>query len=154
MIITFDKLNSLSEPVTYVIGTFDILHAGHIHFLEQAKLAGESHKLLVGIIPDKIVRERKGSDRPVIYEEERAIIVDALKSVDFVFIAPELPLGDISRMVIDKVHPEFSVVSKEDWENRVGEWQIEGTKLIKIDKIQDRSTTKIVQKIKKVTEEL
>ena len=150
MITKFDELDNLaSKAITYVIGTFDILHAGHIHFLEQAKAAGENHKLLVGIIPDAIVRESKGAERPFIHQDERATIIDALKVVDYVFIAPELPVGEVSRKVVDTAHPEYSAVSRDDWGKRGAAPEFAGTKLLLIDKIPDRSTTKIVQKIRK-----
>lgn len=149
MLVSFDRLDVLcNERLIFVIGAFDILHVGHIHFLEQAKKAGKNHKLLVGIISDSVVRERKGADRPVNNENDRAEMVNSLKMVDYVFIAPEQPVGEVAKRVIEMVKPEYAVASKEDFENRTEDWQVEGTKLILIDKIPERSTTKIVQKIR------
>ncbi len=149
MIVDYSDLSTLATgKVTFVIGTFDILHVGHIHFLEEAKKAGNGNKLLVGIVPDKIVRERKGVGRPLNYAVERAELVNALSLVDYVFVAPELPIGEIATQVIQTVHPEFAVASREDWEHRTEDWNTEGTKLILIGKIPERSTTIIVQKIR------
>ncbi len=147
-IIKYENLGDIKTSATFVIGTFDILHVGHLHFLEEAKKAGNDNKLLVGIISDKLVRERKGDGRPVNHAEDRAEMVDALGVVDYVFVAPEIPIGEIAAEVIKAVHPEFAVASREDWENRTEDWHAEGTKLVLIDKIPDRSTTKIVQKIR------
>jgi cytidyltransferase-like protein len=150
MIVKYTDLNALSSTKTiFVMGTFDILHIGHIHFFEQAKIISPKHKLLVAIVPDKIVRERKGLDRPVNGEQDRAEIVDSLKMVDYVFIAPERSLGEISKQVIGKVRPEYSAVSREEWENRTEEWAVGDTELVLLDKIYERSTTKIVQKIRR-----
>jgi len=149
MLMDFHNLAAIrNEEITFVIGAFDILHVGHVHFLNEAKKAGNNHKLLVGIIPDEIVRDRKGADRPVNSEQERAEIVNSLKMVDYVFIAPELPVGEVAKSVIEMVKPEYAVASKNDWEKRTEDWQTGGTELILIDKIPERSTTKIVQKIR------
>lgn len=149
MILEFDNIGSIQkENLIFVMGTFDILHAGHIHFLEQAKTASEGYKLIVGIIPDKIVSERKGAGRPVTSESDRAGIVEALKGVDYVFILPELPLHESAVNVIKRLHPEYSVASREAFENRTEDWDVGGTKLVLLDKIPERSTTNIVSKIR------
>ena len=149
MIVDFDELIKLApESLTFVIGAFDILHAGHIHFLEEAKRSGRGNKLLVGLLPDETVRQRKGADRPIIHEDERAIILDSLKVVDYVFIAPVNSISNISSKVIAKVHPEYSVATRDDWNARSEEWSTDGTELILIDKIPERSTSHIVRKIK------
>jgi cytidyltransferase-like protein len=150
MILSFNDLEKLQkEKITLVIGTFDILHIGHIFFLEEAKKAGNGNKLLVGIISDKMVKERKGVDRPVIHQEERAAIVDAIKSVDYVFVAPEEKSGEVSRKVIKIAKPEFSVISKSAFESREDPKDISGTNLVIInDEIINKSSTAIIRKIR------
>lgn len=150
MVIDYSDIENIKkEELIFVMGTFDILHVGHIHFLEQAKAVGSGHKLLVGIIPDKIVCERKGPGRPVTGQTDRAQIVNALKIVDYVVILPELTLGEAAQNIIGILRPEISVASRGDWDKRTGDWQVQGTKLVLIDKIPEQSTTKIVQKIQK-----
>jgi D-beta-D-heptose 7-phosphate kinase/D-beta-D-heptose 1-phosphate adenosyltransferase len=68
----------------FVNGTFDILHVGHIALLDYAKSVGD--KLVVGIDSDDRVKLLKGSDRPINSQIERGILLNALKSVDEVFI--------------------------------------------------------------------
>ena len=68
----------------FVNGTFDILHVGHIALLDYAKSVGD--KLVVGIDSDDRVKLLKGSNRPVNSQIERGILLNALKSVDEVFI--------------------------------------------------------------------
>ena len=149
MVVNYSELDELADQkLIFVIGTFDILHPGHIHFLQKAKEVALDHKLVVAIIPDKIVRELKGSGRPVNDEVDRAEMVDSLKMVDYTFVAPEKRIGEIARETISLLKPEYSVASKEDWENKTEDWQVEGTKLVLIDKIVGRSTTRIVEKIR------
>jgi len=68
-------------------GTFDILHIGHVRYLEAARALGDI--LVVGINSDASVRGYKGPGRPVVPQEERAEIVAALRSVDYVTIFDE-----------------------------------------------------------------
>ena len=68
----------------FVNGTFDILHIGHIALLEYAKRLGD--KLIIGIDSDDRVRLLKGSHRPINSQLERGTLLNALKSVDEVFI--------------------------------------------------------------------
>ena len=68
----------------FVNGTFDILHVGHIALLDYAKSVGD--KLVVGIDSDDRVKLLKGSNRPINSQIERGILLNALKSVDEVFI--------------------------------------------------------------------
>ncbi len=68
-------------------GCFDLLHVGHVTYLEQARNCGDA--LLVGVNSDASVRELKGAGRPLNTEGDRAVVLAALQSVDFVCIFPE-----------------------------------------------------------------
>ncbi len=72
-----------------VTGVFDILHPGHLIFLEKAKAAGSM--LVVGVESDKKVQEMKGSERPLHLQEERVFLVAALGPVDYAFPLPYIP---------------------------------------------------------------
>ncbi len=82
-----------NKKVVLVGGSFDILHVGHVRFLSQAKKWGDI--LVVGINSNSVVRNKKGSRRPIIDERQRAEVLLNLKSVDFVFIARQDFLGNI-----------------------------------------------------------
>jgi len=69
-------------------GCFDLLHVGHVRYLEAARALGDA--LIVGINGDKSVRALKGADRPVNNENDRAEIVAALECVDLVVIFPDV----------------------------------------------------------------
>ncbi|WP_329020555.1 adenylyltransferase/cytidyltransferase family protein [Streptomyces sp. NBC_01601] len=84
-----------SRPGSRVVlatGCFDLLHAGHLSFLEQARQLGDL--LVVGVNSDRSVRALKGPSRPFVGERERAALVSALKCVDRVFLYDE-PTADL-----------------------------------------------------------
>ncbi len=73
--------------IGFTSGAFDLLHAGHVDYLEQAKF--ECDKLIVGVNSDASIRKYKGQDRPIVSENLRLKTVAALESVDFVFLFDE-----------------------------------------------------------------
>jgi D-glycero-beta-D-manno-heptose 1-phosphate adenylyltransferase len=73
--------------IVFANGCFDILHVGHIRYLEGAKALGDV--LVVGVNADEQVRAQKGEGRPLVPERERAEIIAAIRAVDFVTIFPE-----------------------------------------------------------------
>jgi len=89
--VTRDQLISLCEGlraqqkvVGYTSGVFDLLHAGHVDYLQRARL--ECNVLIAGVNSDSSVQALKGNKRPIIGQEERARVVAGLASVDYVFI--------------------------------------------------------------------
>src|ERR1700758_2088846 len=87
------------ERITLANGNFDLLHVGHVRYLQGAKALGG--KLVVAINSDDSVRALKGEGRPVMPEQERAEIVAALADVDAVVVFPE---GDV-RAIIREIRP-------------------------------------------------
>jgi rfaE bifunctional protein nucleotidyltransferase chain/domain len=79
------------DQAVLATGCFDLLHAGHLRFLEQARRLGDL--LVVGVNSDQSVRDLKGPSRPIVGEHERAALVSALKCVDRVFLYDE-PTAD------------------------------------------------------------
>src|SRR2546427_7839933 len=75
------------RKVVFANGAFDLLHAGHVRYLEAAKREGDW--LAVGVNSDASVRREKGRGRPIVPENERAEIVAALACVDAVVLFPE-----------------------------------------------------------------
>ena len=73
--------------IVFANGCFDILHVGHVRYLEGAKALGDL--LVVGINSDEQVREQKGMGRPLVPERERAELIASIRAVDFVTIFPE-----------------------------------------------------------------
>ncbi|MEK7461556.1 MAG: adenylyltransferase/cytidyltransferase family protein [Patescibacteria group bacterium] len=94
------------KSIVLVGGTFDILHSSHIDFLEQSKSFGDI--LIVVLASDKEVRKRKGNDRPIQNQRERAKVISTLKPVDFVFISD---LSAYSDKIISMLNPSTIVFS-------------------------------------------
>ena len=104
------------KRIVFTNGCFDLLHAGHVKSLRQARLWGDI--LVVGLNSDDSVRRNKGEDRPILALEDRRAVLEALQFVDFVIPFEE----DTPMQLIREVHPDILVKGK-DWEGKqiVGE---------------------------------
>ncbi len=92
-------------------GCFDVLHVGHVRYLEGARLLGDL--LVVGINSDEQVRALKGEPRPFVPERERAEIIAALRAVDYVTIFPEFTVEALLRALRPDVHAKGTDYTEE-----------------------------------------
>ena len=134
-----------NETVVFTNGCFDILHLGHVDYLEKARQAGT--KMIVGLNADSSVSKLKGPSRPVNNEYARARILASLEFVDMVIIfEEETPLDLINTMLPDVL------VKGDDYsiETIVGAKEViaNGGKVITIPLVPSYSTTNIIQKLK------
>ena len=83
-----EKLRAAGKKLVVTNGCFDLLHVGHVHYLQAARALGDF--LVVGLNSDHSVRELKGSGRPIMTESDRAEVLAALGCVDLVTIFPEI----------------------------------------------------------------
>src|SRR6185312_12389415 len=83
-----EKLRSAGKKIVATNGCFDLLHVGHVRYLQAARALGDL--LVVGLNGDRSVRELKGRGRPITAERDRAEILAALQCIDLVTIFPEL----------------------------------------------------------------
>jgi rfaE bifunctional protein nucleotidyltransferase chain/domain len=90
------------RTVAFANGCFDILHVGHTRYLEAA--AQEADLLIVAINDDESVRALKGQGRPILPARDRAVLVAALRWVDFVVVFPELTVGPLLEALRPDVH--------------------------------------------------
>jgi rfaE bifunctional protein nucleotidyltransferase chain/domain len=88
--------------VVFANGCFDILHVGHVRYLEGARALGDL--LVVGINADEQVRALKGAGRPFVAERERAEIIASIRAVDFVTIFPEPTVEALLRLLRPDIH--------------------------------------------------
>jgi len=105
-----DADRAAGKRIVFTNGCFDLLHAGHVHLLAQARQLGDV--LVVAINSDSSVREVKGPERPIVEEDDRAFILDALKPVDYVviFTQPDpVPLLDFLRPDVLVKGDEYSI---------------------------------------------
>src|SRR5437016_8568133 len=94
------RLATAGQKLVFTNGVFDILHVGHVRYLAQARLLGD--RLLVAINSDTSVRELKGEGRPLMNQDERAEILAALRTVDYVTIFDDIsPRSLIARLLPD-----------------------------------------------------
>lgn len=133
------------QKVVFTNGCFDILHAGHVTYLEAAKAQGDV--LVLGLNTDASVRRLKGPERPINSELDRAKVVGALKSVDYVVLFGE----QTAEAVIAEVKPDIYVKGGDYTLDTLPEAKIVqsyGGKVAFIDMVEGRSTTNIINKIK------
>ncbi len=131
------------KKIVFTNGCFDIIHAGHVDYLEKAKALGDV--LVIGLNSDNSIRRIKGKDRPVNIQEHRKKVLEALKPVDLVIIFEE----DTPERLIKEIKPDV-LVKGGDWsiENIVGADFVKsyGGEVKTIDFVYDISTTKIIEK--------
>ncbi len=140
------ELISENKKLVFTNGCFDILHKGHIAYLNQAKSLGDV--LVVGINSDDSVKILKGENRPVNNQSDRAYLIDNLKSVDYVIIFRE----ETPYNLIKEILPDF-LVKGGDWkeEDIVGSDVVKasGGRTISLQYLPDYSTTNILDQISK-----
>ena len=90
------------RTVAFANGCFDLLHVGHVRYLEAA--AREADRLIVAINDDESTRSLKGEGRPILAAEHRAELVAALRCVDYVVIFPEPTVGPLLEALRPHVH--------------------------------------------------
>jgi D-beta-D-heptose 7-phosphate kinase/D-beta-D-heptose 1-phosphate adenosyltransferase len=103
--IEFAKQNG--EKIVFTNGCFDILHAGHVRYLAQAKARGD--RLVVGLNNDESIKRLKGADRPINPLNERAMVLSALASVDWVIPFGSVEENDTPAALIEKINPHVLV---------------------------------------------
>jgi rfaE bifunctional protein nucleotidyltransferase chain/domain len=138
------KYKEEGKKVVFTNGCFDILHAGHVDYLNKAKEKGDI--LIVGLNTDNSVKRIKGENRPIVPQEQRAFIIDNLKAVDYVTFFDE----DTPYELIKAIIPDI-LVKGADWsiENIVGRDVVEGNggKVLNIKFVVEQSTSEIIKKI-------
>jgi rfaE bifunctional protein nucleotidyltransferase chain/domain len=95
-------LKKEGRTVAFANGCFDLLHVGHVRYLEAA--AQEADALVVAINDDASVRTLKGEGRPILPDADRAELVAALRCVDFVVVFPEPTVGPLLQALHPDVH--------------------------------------------------
>lgn len=141
-----NRLKFEGKKIVTTNGCFDILHKGHVFYLRESKKYGDV--LIVGLNSDSSVKRLKGEDRPINDERSRAIVLDELKSVDYVFIFEEDTPIEFLKIVKPHYHTKGA-----DYEGKnISELDVlkkYGGKMVYIKYLENYSTTNIINKIKK-----
>lgn len=104
-------LRRQKKVIAFTNGCFDILHAGHVSYLQKAK--GKNRILIVGLNSDVSVKKIKGPKRPIVREQDRALVLAALSCVDFITIfSQETPYE-----LIKKIQPDI-LIKGADWKDK------------------------------------
>lgn len=140
-----DLLKKQKKTVVFTNGCFDLLHYGHVKYLEDSKKQGDV--LIVGLNSDESVRKIKGSPRPVISQDDRLRILAALESVDYVTTFNETTPLEIIKYLMPNV-----LVKGSDWDKKkiVGADLISkaGGKVITVPFVNGKSSSNIIDKIR------
>jgi len=139
------RLRSAGLRVVFTNGVFDLLHPGHIRYLQQARALGDA--LLVGLNSDRSVRAIKGPARPITAERERAEVLAALACVDAVAIFDEATPA----VIVDRIEPDI-LVKGADWaaDQIVGREAVEarGGRVVRMPIEAGWSTSAIVERVR------
>jgi rfaE bifunctional protein nucleotidyltransferase chain/domain len=126
-------------------GSFDVLHAGHLHILKEARSQGDV--LIVGINGDASVRQQKGPDRPFISEDERAAMLLAVRHVDYVHIFGEpTPIA-----FLEQIRPDVHVNGSEYGSDCIEAPTVRahGGRIHIVERLAGLSTSDLVDKIRR-----
>lgn len=141
---TIRRLKKQGKRIVFTNGCFDLLHLGHVTYLDRAKSKGDL--LIVAVNSDRSVRTLKGKERPLVPQSDRARVLAGLASVDYVTIFDEpTPLS-----LIRAIEPDV-LVKGADWNkgNIIGSDLVQrrGGKVVTIPVVKGVSTSKIIKRI-------
>jgi D-beta-D-heptose 7-phosphate kinase/D-beta-D-heptose 1-phosphate adenosyltransferase len=134
------------STLVFTNGCFDLLHAGHVEYLHQARALGDA--LVVGVNTDDSVRRLKGSGRPLVGERERALVLAALASVDAVTLFSE----ETPRELIAQLLPDVLVKGGDYAPEGVAggdEVKAAGGRVVIVPFLEGHSTTSLLERIRK-----
>jgi len=135
-------LRRQGKTIAFTNGCFDLMHIGHVQYLEEAKKG--NRVLIVGLNSDASIHRIKGSSRPIVGQKSRAAVLAALENVDFVVIFNEAT----PYKIISAIKPDI-LIKGADWKGKsvVGEDLVKRKEFVKY--IPGFSTTNIIKKIRK-----
>lgn len=134
-------LHHSSKKIVFTNGCFDLLHRGHVQYLEQAKALGDI--LIVGLNSDSSVRRIKGNERPINNQEDRALVLSGLESVDYIIYFDE----DTPYHLIERIRPDI-LVKGGDYKDKEVVGSEFAKEVILIDYVENKSTTNLIEKIR------
>ena len=139
-----DRLLAAGKKLVFTNGCFDILHKGHVEYLQKAQSFGD--KLIVGLNSDASVRRLKGDSRPIQDQESRKIILEALRCVDEVIIFDE----DTPYELIRKIQPDVLVKGADYKPEDIVGYDIvkaKGGEVRTVEFVEGHSTSRIIDRL-------
>src|SRR5881227_2086938 len=143
------RLRMEGKRLVFTNGCFDILHVGHVRYLQSARALGDA--LLVAINSDRAVRELKGAGRPVMNEQERAEVLAALAAVDYVTVFDELSPRRLIATLLPDVLAKGGDYALDEIHGRE-ETESAGGRVVSLPFVAGASTTDIIERIKAISD--
>jgi len=141
-----EVMRAEGKRLVFTNGCFDILHVGHVRYLQAAREIGDL--LLVAINSDRTVRELKGEDRPVMNEAERAEMLAALSAVDYVTVFDDVSPRKLIRELLPDVLVKGGDYALDEIHGRE-EVEAAGGQVFSLPFVEGASTSGIIERIKK-----
>ena len=142
-----ETMERAGQKLVFTNGCFDLLHAGHVRYLRQARELGDA--LAVGLNSDGSVRELKGEGRPVNAQEDRAEVLAALGSVDYVVIFDDKRATDLLRVVRPHIYAKGGDYTPESLDADERAALAEGGAKVEIlPLVPGRSTTGVLERLR------
>jgi len=138
------KLKKDNKKIIFANGCFDVLHVGHIRYLEEARSLGDI--LIVGINNDKSESQLKGQGRPIMQEEDRIEIVAALECVNYIVLFSDFTVENLLKIIKPAIHAKGTDYTVETVPERDIVLSYGGQVAITGDR-KNHSTTDIISKI-------
>lgn len=141
------RFRATGRKLVVTNGCFDLLHLGHVTYLENARNLGDA--LLVGVNSDAAVRGLKGEGRPVNREDDRALVLSALASVDYACIFPDVRATAFLALVQPDIYVkggDYTLETLNPEERRTVESA--GGRIVLIPFVAGKSTTGLLEKLK------
>lgn len=138
-----DRLVAEGKELVFTNGCFDILHRGHVAYLNFARNQGDA--LVVALNTDASVKSNKGDDRPINNEEDRAYIIGSLRAVDYIVYFEDKEPKDVVAQILPQV-----LVKGRDWAHYVSGREVveaNGGRVVLADLVEGRSTTRTIERI-------
>ncbi len=142
------RIRQKGGGIVLVGGSFDILHIGHVKFLEKAKKQADF--LFVLLESDDNVRKFKGKDRPINRQKNRAIVLSALTSVNYVILLPNLKSDAHYDSVVSQIRPSIIATTAKDpniLHKKRQANQIKGKVMCVLQRISNQSTSRLARLI-------
>jgi D-beta-D-heptose 7-phosphate kinase/D-beta-D-heptose 1-phosphate adenosyltransferase len=139
-----ERLRRTGHRVVFTNGCFDLIHPGHVRYLQQARRCGDA--LIVALNSDRSVRELKGEKRPILDQNERAEVIAALSCVDYVTVFDDLTPSQVIADLVPDV-----LVKGGDWsiDQIVGREEVEaaGGQVLSLPFVEGCSTSDVIERI-------
>lgn len=145
-----EQLKTTDKTIVLAGGCFDLLHLGHVRFLKKAREVGNC--LFVAMESDHNVRRRKGGDRPINSQKDRAEILASLEFVDFVILLPDLRGFNDYLNLVKRLDPNIIAVTQGDYhlKQKLQQAQEIGAQILVVTPlVRTKSTTRLAQILEK-----